>query len=120
MTQSEKSQLRVDFLKTWVSTTLAFIAGEVALLSTVYKDADFLWALYGSILFFMGAIIFWLGAFEGIVTSTTGRPEFQNRFMSWLSRNAPKTDKDVWALSGISGFLFGVGVVLFATFLILS
>lgn len=120
MTENEKSLLKADFLKTWVTTTLAIIAGEVTLLNTTYKSSDFLWILYLSILCFMFAIIFYLGAYEGLVNKVTGLPTVSNKILKLWARAVPKTDESVWVLSALGGALMGFGIVLAAIFVILA
>ena len=120
MTENEKSLLKADFLKTWVTTTLAIIAGEVTLLNTTYKSSEFLWILYLSILCFMFAIIFYLGAYEGLVNKVTGLPRFSNKILKLWARAVPKTDESVWVLSALGGALMGFGIVLAAIFVILA
>ncbi len=120
MTENEKSLLKADFLKTWVTTTLAIIAGEVTLLNTTYKSSEFLWILYLSILCFMFAIIFYLGAYEGLVNKVTGLPTVSNKILKLWARAVPKTDESVWVLSALGGALMGFGIVLAAIFVILA
>ena len=117
MTENEKSLLKADFLKTWVTTTLAIIAGEVTLLNTTYKSSEFLWILY---LCFMFAIIFYLGAYEGLVNKVTGLPTVSNKILKLWARAVPKTDESVWVLSALGGTLIGFGIVLAAIFVILA
>ena len=120
MTENEKSLLKAYFLKTWVTTTLAIIAGEVTLLNTTYKSSEFLWILYLSILCFMFAIIFYLGAYEGLVNKVTGLPTVSNKILKLWARAVPKTDESVWVLSALGGALMGFGIVLAAIFVILA
>jgi hypothetical protein len=120
LTENEKSLLKADFLKTWVTTTLAIIAGEVTLLNTTYKSSEFLWILYLSILCFMFAIIFYLGAYEGLVNKVTGLPTVSNKILKLWARAVPKTDESVWVLSALGGALMGFGIVLAAIFVILA
>jgi hypothetical protein len=110
MKEQEKDLIRADYLKTWVTTVLAIIAGEVTLLNTVYKSSDLLWILYLSIMFFMLAIILCLGAYEGVVNKVTGLPSFRSKVLQMWIKCLPKTAESIWLLSAVGGVLLGLGL----------
>ncbi len=68
----------------------------------------------------MFAIIFYLGAYEGLVNKVTGLLTVSNKILKLWAIAALKTDERVWVLSTLGGALMGFGVVLAAIFVILA
>jgi hypothetical protein len=120
VTENEKVVLRADFLKTWITTILAIIAGEVTLLNTFYKDSNNLWALYLSILLFMLAVISCLGAYESLVNKVTGIPQVQGKILNLWAKVLPKSDESTWKLSALGGVFIGLGIVAVAVFIVIA
>ena len=120
MNENEKVGLRADYLKTWVTTTLAIIAGEVTLLNTFYKDSSNLWALYLSMLSFMFAIIFCLGAYEALVNKATGVPKVKGKVFEFWLKMLPKTEVSSWVFAAIGAVLIAFGVILAALFILIA
>lgn len=120
MNDNEKVNLRADYLKTWITTILAVIAGEVAVLNTFYKDAANLWALYLSMLSFMLAIIFCLGSYEALVNGATGVPEVRKKILKLWVKTLPKTEASSWFLAAAGALFIALGVILAAIFLIIA
>jgi len=120
LTGNEKEMIRADYLKTWVTTILAIVAGEVTLLNTVYKGSNLLWAFYISVICFILSIVFCLGAYEGLVNKIAGVPSVNNKLLKLWAKTVPKTDESVWVLSSIGGLLIGLGVVFAVLFFFLT
>ncbi|MCG5534663.1 hypothetical protein [Ectothiorhodospira mobilis] len=109
--------LRVDYLKTWISTTLAFIAGETTLATTILKGNENLIFAHVSIALFIVSIILWLGAFEAIAMSLSKKPDPRNQILSLLYKITPKKILTAWLFSLIGAIPFAFGLVLFGFFL---
>jgi hypothetical protein len=120
MNENEKAVLRIDYLKTWITTLLAIIAGEVALLNTFYKGGTSLWILYSSMALFVLAIIFCMGASEALVNKVAGVPTFRNSFLKWWAEKSAKSEAKAWVYSGIAGACIGSGIIAIAVFLLVS
>jgi len=120
MSDNEKVLLRADYLKTWITTLLGVVAGEVALINTFYKDADYLWLLFISVSFFILAIIFLLGAYEALVNKAAGVPSTKGYLLGLLIHTSPKTEILSWGLSSVSGVLIGLGLGVFGGFIIFT
>ncbi len=120
MTLSDETrvQLRLDFLKTWVTFLLAMTGGEVTLLNTLYTTSGHKWMLYTAIASLITACILMLGAAECLINRVYPPPAFTDRLRRLLVALAPKSPGAEWILSSLAGGFTSLGLMIFGLFVI--
>ncbi len=118
LSDEAKVQLRLDFLKTWVTFLLAMTGGEVTLLNTLYTGSNHKWVLYISIASLITACILMLGAAECLINRIYPPPAFTDPLRRFLVTLAPKSPDAEWLFSSLAGGFTSLGLVIFGIFVI--
>lgn len=105
------TELRLDFIKTWVTFLLAIIAGETTLLSTSFVTTQYAKIfLFCSIILFLFACISSLGVSESIINKYN-KPNSDNFFVKFSYKISPKTELTEWVLTYLSSLFIALGFV---------
>lgn len=107
-------ELRLDFIKTWVTFLLAVVAGEAALLqSPSVSSPGAKLAFFISIGCLVIACVFSLGASESVINRHYIPPSKINRFVNFMYRFSPKSLESEWGFSSLSSCFIAGGLVSF-------
>lgn len=107
-------ELRLDFIKTWITFLLAVVAGEVALLqSSAVSSQDVKIVLFISIGCLCLACLFALGGSESLINQHYIRPSESNWFVRVMYRFSPKSLEAEWVYASLSALFIAGGFVSF-------
>lgn len=105
-------ELRLDFIKTWVTFLLAVVAGEAALLqSPSVSSPSAKWDFFISIGSLVMACFFSLGASESLINRHYAPPSKSNLFVRFMYQFSPKSMESEFMFSSLSSCFIAGGLV---------
>ena len=113
---NEPTKLRFEFYKNFSALALAALAGAIALINSAFSHADKKYLGFIAIGCFICSAICIHGAQEVLLNRFAQKPNFSNKVARFILSPRWHTIEAEYALSGVSGTSFGLGLVLFGAF----